>query len=111
MARFGIWYDDGRMDFGWLNHEGRHGRPYRAEYLSLEEAQRAAELEEQYDKKTVFYATDIDADHQKLFKTVRDLVKRRRLERAEAELESAKAAMGTNARKSAYQHILDDEDD
>ena len=111
MARFGVWYDDGRLSLGWLAHEGRHGRQYRAEYETLEEAQEVAERESQYDKETVFVAADLDTDSKKLVKTVQALAKQRRLERAEAELRAAKAAVEEPDRKSAYQHLLDDEDE
>jgi hypothetical protein len=109
---YGVWYDDGHIDCGWLNHEGGHGRPYRAEYSSLEDAHAAAEREAEHDKKTVFYAADVDTEHEKLFKIVRKLVNAKRLARAERELQRAKAAIKEDdeERRTAFERVLDDDE-
>jgi hypothetical protein len=31
---YGIWYDGGGFDNGWLHYEGRHAHTYRCEYDS-----------------------------------------------------------------------------
>lgn len=91
--RFGVWYDDGHMDVGWLAEEHNHGRQYRAEYLSMAEAEEVAARQRAYDKDTVFYPAPLDSDHEKLFKTVRKLANMDRVKRAEMELERAKRAV------------------
>jgi hypothetical protein len=108
---FGIWYDDGRMDFGWLAEEGRHGRQSRIERLSLEEAQKIAERQALYDKDTIFQAAPLDSDHEEMFTKVRRMAKERRLESAKKALSRAEEALAdANAdRKTAYDHLLDDE--
>lgn len=93
MKLYGVWYDNGRIDFGWLNYEGKHGRPYRAEYSTLEEAQEAADLEAKHDSKCVFHASLIGVDEKKLFKTVHKLARAMRLELAEREVRRARAAV------------------
>jgi hypothetical protein len=94
VSLFGIWYDDGRIDFGWLAEESRHGRPERAEYLTLEEAERNAEMHRKwYRHRTVFYPSPLNVDEEALAKTVHKMALRGRIERAEAELAQARAAL------------------
>lgn len=87
---YGVWYDDGRMDFGWLAEEGRHGRQHRAEYYSDEEAVRVADREQRADASMVFFAEPIDGQDQERFKRIRKLAKAKRIGRLEAELEAVK---------------------
>ncbi len=111
MKKFGVWYDDGRLDFGWLAYEGRHGRSYSLEVPTLEEAQEIADREAQYDKETVFYAADKEADHTEMFKTVRKIVNRRKLEKAERDLKHAKAAVAGDDEdtRKKFERALDDD--
>jgi hypothetical protein len=88
--RYGVWYDDGRMDFGWLAEEHNHGRQYRAEYLTLEEAQKVAERQSYYDPETVWVAEPIDGDDEERFKRVRQIAGKLRVKRLESELARAK---------------------
>lgn len=86
---YGIWYDDGHLDFGWLAEEGRHGRPYRYETDDLEEATRKAQVQTERDLDTIFVVeplSDNPHDHT-LFKRVRRLANEKRLRRAEALVE------------------------
>lgn len=109
--RFGIWYDDGRMDFGWLAEEGRHGRQNRIECDTLEEAQKLGERQAYYDHETIFHAASLDSEHTAMFKKVRRMAKEKRLERAKKALDDAEASLKgeKDDRKTAYERILDDE--
>lgn len=94
---YGIWYDDGRLDFGWLDDVGGNGRPYHAEYESKEEAQEVAERERKHAPGTVFYPALIDTNQKELFERVRKLAHALRIQRAERELERAKTAAGVHS--------------
>ena len=94
MKLFGVWYDDGHLDFGWLAQEGGNGRVSRAEYFSLEEAERAAEMHRTFYKDgTVFHAAEIGTDEEKLAKRVHKLAMQERVRRAKSELARAEAAL------------------
>ena len=87
---YGIWYDNGRIDFGWLSEEGSHGRPYRYETNDLEEAMAKARFQTEHDKNCVFFAEPIDGDATERFKRVHKLALEKRLRDAEALVESLK---------------------
>lgn len=111
MSRFGIWYDDGHIDCGWLAEEGRHGRQYRIERSTLEEAQEIAERQQQYEPETAFVAASFDEGHEALFKRVRKIVNRRRLEKAEGDFKRAKSAVAEDDEdtRTKFERTLDDE--
>lgn len=47
MMEWGIWYDDGEMDLGFVQYDGPNGRAFRASFTSDKEAeQEAARLRE-----------------------------------------------------------------
>ena len=87
---YGVWYDDARMDFGWLAEEDRHGRQHRAEYDSDEEAVRVANREQHADASMVFFAEPIDGKDQERFRRIRKIAKAKRIGRLEAELEAVR---------------------
>ena len=112
MSRFGVWYDEGGLDCGWLAEEHNHGRQYRIEYSTLEEAEACAERQRYYDKNTVFYAAPLDMDHEELFKKVRKIVNSKKLKDAERKLERAKAAVAADdeEKRTAFEQIFDEDD-
>lgn len=112
MSRFGVWYDEGGVDCGWLAEEHNHGRQYRIEYSTLEEAEACAERQRYYDKNTVFYAASLDTEYMAMFDRVRKIVNANRLKEAERRLERAKAAVAEDdkERRTAFERILDDDE-
>ncbi len=116
MAKFGVWYDDGKLDGGWLAEEGRHGRTHRGEYFTLEDAREVAERQSHYDPDTIFYAAPLDSDHEKLFKIVRKLAKEKRLSKAEKELKAAKKSLAHDdddpeeLPPTSFERVLADDD-
>jgi hypothetical protein len=91
---YGVWYDDGNMDFGWLSEEGRHGRDHRLEYDTLEEAEvmakdmRTSHLWRDEKFRAIFSAEPIDGDARQRFKRIRALAKEHRIKLLEAEIAS-----------------------
>lgn len=57
---FGIWYDDGAYDCGWLGAVGGNGQAEHAEYFSREEAERQAAFERSADRTVIFAALSRD---------------------------------------------------
>jgi hypothetical protein len=90
---FGVWYDGGGFECGWLAEEGRHGRSYSIECSTLEEAQQVADRQTALDADCVYVAAAFNEDHEKLFRRARKIVNRRRLEKANSDLQRARAAV------------------
>lgn len=82
--KYGIWYDDGRIDFGWLGEEGRHGRDHRFETDDLQEAERSASTHALMEQATIFSVEPLNGDSLERFKRVRRLAYENRLQKAEA---------------------------
>lgn len=111
-TRFGVWYDGGGFDCGWLAEEHNHGRQCRAEYPTLEAAEKVVEREAYHDKETVFLAAPLDVEHEELFKKARRVFNQGRLSRAKAELDRAQLALdeSPDPRPTAYDRLLDEDD-
>jgi hypothetical protein len=79
-VRWGVWYDDGHIQLGFLNFEGSHGRPYRMEFDTEEEATEKADEENAHDKDTYFVAMPLSGDVSERLREVRRevLAKRKR---------------------------------
>lgn len=111
MKGFGVWYDGGGLECGWLAEEGRHGRSYRIERSTLAEVEETAERQSTLDPECVYVAAALDEDHEKLFRRARKIVNRRRLDKAKRDLQSAKSAVKNDDEdtRSAFERTLDDD--
>jgi hypothetical protein len=92
LVNYGVWYDDGKLDYGWLAEEHNHGRQYRAEFLTLEDAEDAAARQRAYDPETLFFAESIDGKDEERCERIHRAANRHRVARLEAELKLAKKA-------------------
>lgn len=95
-VNYGIWYDDGRLNFGWLAEEGAHGRPYRYETDDLEEATRKAQVQTEHDINTIFVPEPLNSDSRALFKRVRRLAWEKKLRKAEELVEYLRKKLAAN---------------
>jgi hypothetical protein len=93
MSRYGIWYDDGRIDLGWLHFEGSHGRPQRCEYDTVEEAREEAVRQGERDMTSVFEPLALDTDDRECSRIVSRIAKQARVRRAEQELGMARQVL------------------
>lgn len=96
MKEYGIWYDDGRTQFGWLSIFGGNGREYRYEAIE-EEATHFASVMRQEDPATAYLVQCVDADKIQIHREGRRAGLTLRLQRAETELAAVKAAFDTLA--------------
>lgn len=92
--RYGVWYDDGSLDVGWLAEEHNHGRRYRLECTTLEDAETVAERQRAYDSETLFVAQPIDGKDEARLLKFREQAKQIKISRLEREITRLKALDG-----------------
>ena len=73
--KYGVWYDDGHVDLGWLNFEGGNGRVYRFEFDDEAEAQERADHEAFVDKKRVYVPMPLSGNFLERVERARKLAK------------------------------------
>ena len=89
--QYGIWYDDGEMDFGWLAEEGRHGRDHRLECDTLAEAEAVAKIERSRARDVVFSVEPVEGLATEIYKRVRKLAKENKVKCLEAHISRVRA--------------------
>lgn len=96
---YGIWYDDGRFQSGWLHQESGNGRSDRYEVTDLAEAQAYAKAQGEFDKTTLYFAEPADGEYRERFRRCKRAALEHRLERALTEVESIRRMIEHHDRK------------
>lgn len=91
---YGIWYDDGKIDIGWVHDERGNGRTSRYETPDREDAEAQAATLRSVVPWQTFSVEELDGNHGERFKRVRKLALERRLEEAEKVVRQLRDALG-----------------
>lgn len=90
---FGIWWDDGLMGRGWLQHESGNGRTRNAEYTSIDEAEQAVQAERMNEPLTAFRVLSIKGDHAATREDIRKAAVRLHIVAAEEQVRKWRALL------------------
>lgn len=100
MTTYGIWYDDGHIDSGWLHVEGGNGRSSRWEHYDRAMAEEYAKVQrDRNDPSTIFSVEPIDGESRERQYRCRKLALEHRLARALKSVEEIRASIDHHARR------------